>query len=51
MFKVHEKGKIKLNVHHKISVKKGGTNNMRNLITVCQFCNRMLDSKRYSKLD
>jgi len=47
---LREKGKIKLNVHHKISVIKGGSNNMRNLITVCQFCNRMLDSKREFKL-
>ena len=40
-----EKGKIKLNVHHVIPVKKGGSNSMENLITVCQFCNRMLDRK------
>lgn len=38
-----EKGKIKLDVHHIISVKKGGSNSLENLITVCQFCNRMLD--------
>jgi hypothetical protein len=45
-----EKGTIRLNVHHIIAVRDGGTNDMKNLITVCQFCNRMLDNKRHLKL-
>ena len=40
-----EKGKIKLNIHHIIRVRSGGTNDPKNLITVCQFCNRMLDGE------
>ena len=46
---LHEKGKIKLNIHHIIPVIRGGTNDMKNLVTVCQFCNRILDSKIHSK--
>jgi len=41
-----EKGEIKLAIHHIVSVRNGGTNEMNNLITVCYFCNRLLDSKR-----
>lgn len=47
---LREKGKIKLNVHHIIPVIRGGSNDVKNLVTVCQFCNRVLDSKRHSGL-
>ena len=45
---LQEKGKIKINVHHIIPVRTGGTNHLDNLITVCQLCNRMLDNTRTS---
>jgi len=40
-----EKGKIILDIHHIIGVRKGGSNSLENLITVCRFCNRQLDRR------
>lgn len=43
--KLKIKGKIPIHVHHKITVRDGGTNELSNLITTCAYCNSQLDNK------
>jgi len=41
--------KIKLETHHITPVSKGGSNNPRNLICLCQECHRLRHPRRWTK--
>jgi len=41
-------GKGRFHIHHILKRRKGGTDHMDNLITVCPVCHKAVDSKEYN---
>lgn len=42
-----KEGKILLNLHHKITIKNGGSNSFSNLISICSACHSLVHSDKY----